>query len=101
MTLSMEVTANAGPARAGTIRTARGEITTPCFMPVGTKGAVRHLSSQDLSDLGVQIVLGNTYHLMLKPGADVIESLGGLHGMADWGGHVLTDSGVRRWVPPS
>ena len=93
MTLSMEVTANAGPARAGTIRTARGEITTPCFMPVGTKGAVRHLSSQDLSDLGVQIVLGNTYHLMLKPGADVIGAQGGLHGFADWPGHVLTDSG--------
>ena len=68
MTLSMEVTATAGPARAGTIRTARGEIRTPCFMPVGTKGAVRHLSSADLADLGVQIVLGNTYHLMLKPG---------------------------------
>jgi queuine tRNA-ribosyltransferase len=93
MTLSMEVTATAGPARAGTIRTARGEITTPCFMPVGTKGAVRHLSSQDLSDLDVQIVLGNTYHLMLKPGADVIGAQGGLHGFADWSGHVLTDSG--------
>jgi len=93
MTLAMEVTATAGPARAGTIRTARGEITTPCFMPVGTKGAVRHLSSQDLSELGVQVVLGNTYHLMLKPGADVIGGMGGLHGFADWSGHVLTDSG--------
>ena len=93
MTLSMEVTAKAGPARAGTIRTARGEISTPCFMPVGTKGAVRHLSSADLSDLGVQIVLGNTYHLMLKPGAEVIRAHGGLHGFTDWAGHVLTDSG--------
>ena len=93
MTLAMEVTARAGPARAGTIRTARGAISTPCFMPVGTKGAVRHLSSQDLADLGVQIVLGNTYHLMLKPGADVISGHGGLHGFADWSGHVLTDSG--------
>ena len=93
MTLSMEVTHRAGPARAGTIRTARGEISTPCFMPVGTKGAVRHLSSGDLRDLGVQIVLGNTYHLMLKPGADVVGRLGGLHGFADWSGHVLTDSG--------
>jgi queuine tRNA-ribosyltransferase len=89
----MEVTAAAGAARAGTIRTARGEISTPCFMPVGTRGAVRHLSSQDLTDLGVQIVLGNTYHLMLKPGADVISAHGGLHGFADWPGHVLTDSG--------
>ena len=93
MTLSMEVTATAGLARAGVIRTARGEIRTPCFMPVGTRGAVRHLSSADLTDLGVQIVLGNTYHLMLKPGADVVEQLGGLHGFADWPGHVLTDSG--------
>ncbi|MFL6204029.1 MAG: tRNA guanosine(34) transglycosylase Tgt [Acidimicrobiales bacterium] len=93
MTLSMEVTHRSGAARAGTIRTARGEVTTPCFMPVGTKGAVRHLSSADLADLGVQIVLGNTYHLMLKPGAEVIRSLGGLHGFADWRGHVLTDSG--------
>ncbi len=93
MTLAMEVTATAGPARAGLIRTARGEIRTPCFMPVGTRGAVRTLSSADLSDLGVQIVLGNTYHLMLKPGADVVERLGGLHGFADWPGHVLTDSG--------
>jgi queuine tRNA-ribosyltransferase len=93
MTLSMEVTATAGLARAGVIRTARGEITTPCFMPVGTRGAVRTLSSADLADLGVQIVLGNTYHLMLKPGADVIGRFGGLHGFADWAGHVLTDSG--------
>ncbi len=93
MTLSLEVTAAAGRARTGTMRTARGAVTTPCFMPVGTKGAVRHLSSADLADLGAEIVLGNTYHLMLKPGAEVIESLGGLHGFADWSGHVLTDSG--------
>ena len=93
MTLSMEVTARAGAARAGVIRTARGAVRTPCFMPVGTRGAVRTLSSADLADLGVQIVLGNTYHLMLKPGADVIGQLGGLHGFADWAGHVLTDSG--------
>ncbi len=93
MTLSMEVTATAGAARAGVIRTARGEVRTPCFMPVGTRGAVRTLSSADLADLGVQIVLGNTYHLMLKPGAEVIGGLGGLHGFASWSGHVLTDSG--------
>lgn len=93
MTLSLEVIARAGSARAGTIRTARGEITTPCFMPVGTRGAVRHLSAADLTDLGVQIVLGNTYHLMLKPGAELIGRLGGLHGFTDWSGHVLTDSG--------
>jgi queuine tRNA-ribosyltransferase len=93
VTLSMEVTAQHGPARAGVIRTARGEIRTPCFMPVGTRGAVRTLSSADLADLGVQIVLGNTYHLMLKPGAELIGRMGGLHGFTDWSGHILTDSG--------
>ncbi|HEY9555632.1 MAG TPA: tRNA guanosine(34) transglycosylase Tgt [Acidimicrobiales bacterium] len=93
MTLSLEITARDGAARAGTIRTARGEIRTPCFMPVGTRGAVRTLSSADLEDLGAQIVLGNTYHLMLKPGAELIERMGGLHRFEDWHGHLLTDSG--------
>ena len=62
-------------------------------MPVGTRGAVRTLSAVDLDDLGAEVVLGNTYHLMLRPGADVVARLGGLHGFTDWGGHVLTDSG--------
>jgi queuine tRNA-ribosyltransferase len=93
VTLSLEVTARDGAARAGVIRTARGEIRTPCFMPVGTRGAVRTLSSADLEDLGAQIVLGNTYHLMLKPGAELIGRMGGLHRFEDWGGHLLTDSG--------
>jgi queuine tRNA-ribosyltransferase len=91
--LSLEVTARDGLARAGTLRTARGAIATPCFMPVGTRGAVRTLSAADLDDLGVQIVLGNTYHLMLKPGAAAIAAVGGLHRFAGWSGHVLTDSG--------
>ena len=93
MALSFEVTARDGTARAGTLTTARGTITTPCFMPVGTRGAVRTLSAADLDDLGVQVVLGNTYHLMLKPGAEAIAALGGLHGFTGWSGHVLTDSG--------
>ncbi len=93
MTLTMEVHATDGAARAGTIRTARGELATPCFMPVGTRGAVRTLSSADLEDLGAAIILGNTYHLMLKPGTDVIGRFGGLHRFADWNGHLLTDSG--------
>lgn len=93
MTLSIEVTDRLGPARAGVIRTARGEIRTPSFMPVGTRGAVRHLSAADLEDLGAQIILGNTYHLMLKPGAGRIAQLGGLHAFEDWRGHLLTDSG--------
>jgi queuine tRNA-ribosyltransferase len=62
-------------------------------MPVGTRGAVRTLAADDLEDLGAEIVLGNTYHLMLRPGADVVARLGGLHAFSGWGGHVLTDSG--------
>jgi queuine tRNA-ribosyltransferase len=93
VTLSLEIAGRDGLARAGVIRTARGEIRTPCFMPVGTKGAVRTLTSGDLEDFGVDVVLGNTYHLMLKPGVEVIEQLGGLHRFTDWSGNILTDSG--------
>ncbi|HEY8543567.1 MAG TPA: tRNA guanosine(34) transglycosylase Tgt [Acidimicrobiales bacterium] len=93
MTLGFEVLASDGAARVGRVTTARGTFTTPCFMPVGTRGAVRTLSSADLDQLGAEVVLGNTYHLMLRPGADVVAKLGGLHGFAAWDGHVLTDSG--------
>jgi queuine tRNA-ribosyltransferase len=82
-----------GAARAGRVHTARGTFTTPCFMPVGTRGAVRHLAADDLEALGADVVLGNTYHLMLRPGVDTIEALGGLHRFTDWDGHILTDSG--------
>jgi queuine tRNA-ribosyltransferase len=93
VTLGFEVQATDGAARTGIVTTARGSFSTPCFMPVGTRGAVRTLSSTDLEDLGAEVVLGNTYHLMLRPGADVVARLGGIHGFADWRGHVLTDSG--------
>lgn len=82
-----------GESRAGLVKTARGSFRTPCFMPVGTRGAVRLLSSLDLARLGAEVVLGNTYHLMLRPGADLIAELGGLHRFTGWEGHVLTDSG--------
>jgi queuine tRNA-ribosyltransferase len=82
-----------GEARTGTVHTARGTFATPCFMPVGTRGAVRHLSAGDLEQLGAEVILGNTYHLMLRPGAETVASFGGLHGFADWNGHILTDSG--------
>jgi queuine tRNA-ribosyltransferase len=88
-----EVTAADGPARAGTLHTPRGRVTTPAFMPVGTRGAVRTLSSADLDDLGVQVMLANTYHLMLRPGAELVAELGGLHRFTAWDGHILTDSG--------
>src|SRR5688572_23911966 len=93
MRATIQVEATEGSARVGRVTTARGTFQTPCFMPVGTRGAVRHLSSLDLEQLGVEVVLGNTYHLMLRPGSDVVRDLGGLHGFMDWSGHVLTDSG--------
>ena len=93
LSLRFELEATDGAARAGVVTTARGTFATPCFMPVGTRGAVRAVSSADLEDLGVEVVLANTYHLMLRPGADVVDELGGVHGFASWPGHVLTDSG--------
>ncbi len=80
-------------ARCGRLKTNHGIILTPFFMPVATRGAVRHLSCQELASLGTQIVLANTYHLMLRPGADLIKKLGGLHKFMDWPGPILTDSG--------
>ena len=62
-------------------------------MPVGTRGAVIHLDARDYADLGMEVVLGNTYHLMLRPGAEVIKEMGGLHSFTNWDGHMLTDSG--------
>ncbi|MGK2956932.1 MAG: tRNA guanosine(34) transglycosylase Tgt [Acidimicrobiales bacterium] len=93
MTLRIDVHATDGAARTGAVTTKRGTFATPCFMPVGTRGTVRSLSSVDLEDLGAEIMLGNTYHLMLRPGADTVQALGGLHGFMAWPGHVLTDSG--------
>ncbi len=82
-----------GAARATTAHTARGSYTTPCFMPVGTRGAIKYLSASDYERLGAQIVLGNTYHLMLRPGAETVAALGGLGRFAGWKGLTLTDSG--------
>jgi queuine tRNA-ribosyltransferase len=93
LTLTLEIAASDGQARVGTVTTARGSYRTPCFMPVGTRGAVRTLSSVDLETLGVEVSLANTYHLMMRPGADLIERMGGLHRFASWPGHLLTDSG--------
>lgn len=82
-----------GKARAGTIITERGEIKTPAFMPVGTSGSVKSLTPEELLETGTQIVLGNTYHLYLRPGHKVIEELGGLHKFMNWHRPILTDSG--------
>jgi len=82
-----------GSARAGTLTLPHGVVETPAFMPVGTAGTVKAMLPQSVAETGAQIVLGNTFHLMLRPGAEVVADLGGLHGFMDWSGHVLTDSG--------
>jgi len=80
-------------ARAGFLRTAHGEVLTPVFMPVGTQGTVKGVTGKDLEAIGVQMVLGNTYHLYLRPGAAVIAGAGGVHRFSGWDKPVLTDSG--------
>jgi queuine tRNA-ribosyltransferase len=80
-------------ARLGTLKTAHGDIETPIFMPVGTRAAVKTLTNQHLLDINAQIILGNTYHLMLRPGAEILEKAGGLHKFMNWERPILTDSG--------
>ncbi|MDX6511889.1 MAG: queuine tRNA-ribosyltransferase [Gaiellaceae bacterium] len=87
------MTATDGAARAGVLRTAHGDVPTPAFMPVGTKGTVKSLHPDEVRALGAAIVLGNTYHLHFRPGDDVIAELGGLHAFCGWDGPILTDSG--------
>jgi queuine tRNA-ribosyltransferase len=87
------IDATDGLARAATFETAHGTIRTPVFMPVGTKGTIKALDPLELEGLGAQIVLGNTYHLHLRPGEDVVRDLGGLHRFMAWDGPILTDSG--------
>ena len=88
-----ETVATDGTARAGVATTAKGSYTTPLFMPVGTRGAIKYLSADDYGPLGAQIVLGNTYHLMMRPGAETIAHFGGLGRFSGWDGLTLTDSG--------
>ncbi len=93
--LGWEVLAREGEARAGVLRTRRGTIETPVFMPVGTLGSVKGVRFEELEaeDLDARIILGNTYHLWLRPGPEVIRELGGLHRFIGWGRALLTDSG--------
>lgn len=88
-----EETAVEGSARAGVLHTPHGQVLTPGFMPVGTRAAVRGVDVDDLTAVGTEIVLANTYHLMLRPGAESIERIGGLHAFWGWRGPILTDSG--------
>jgi queuine tRNA-ribosyltransferase len=90
---SFEIAATDGAARTGTIRTPRGEIRTPAFMPVGTAGTVKAMLPESVAATGADILLGNTYHLMLRPGAERVARLGGLHRFMNWDRPILTDSG--------
>ena len=87
------VTARDGHARTGFVSTPRGDIRTPAFMPVGTAGTVKAMHPEEVRSLGADIVLGNVYHLMLRPGAERVARLGGLHHMMNWPHPILTDSG--------
>ena len=80
-------------ARRGRLKTAHGLIETPAFMPVGTQGSVKAVSPRELRELKAQIILGNTYHLFVRPGLEVIRHFGGLHRFMNWDGPILTDSG--------
>src|SRR3954471_3897503 len=82
-----------GPRRTGKITTAHGEIDTPAFMPVGTAATVKAMLPESVASTGAQIILGNTYHLMLRPGAERVAALGGLHRFMNWNAPILTDSG--------
>ena len=90
---TFELVAREGEARAGLLKTAHGEVRTPVFMPVGTKASVKSVDPDELRALGAEIVLANSYHLHFRPGEELIEELGGLHGFMSWPGPILTDSG--------
>jgi len=93
MTLKFDLHTTDGAARRGTLTLNHGEVQTPAFMPVGTYGSVKAMSPHDLRDIGAEICLGNTFHLWLRPGLEVIAAHGGLHRFMGWDGPILTDSG--------
>jgi queuine tRNA-ribosyltransferase len=93
MSSTFEILHTDGSARCGRLHTAHGIVETPVFMPVGTQAAVKGLTPHQVAEAGARIILGNTYHLALRPGDDVIAEMGGLHGFMSWSGPILTDSG--------
>jgi queuine tRNA-ribosyltransferase len=93
MKFPFEIAASDGQARTGNLKTPRGDIRTPAFMPVGTAGTVKGVYMDQVRAAGADIILGNTYHLMLRPGAERVKRLGGLHKFGGWDGPILTDSG--------
>ena len=90
---SFELIAQCDSARLGRINTRRGTIETPAFMPVGTQGTVKGVFLDDIKKTGTHIILGNTYHLLLRPGMDIIKKFNGLHKFINWDKPILTDSG--------
>ena len=92
-TMQFDLIATSAGARRGRIQFARGQINTPAFMPVGTYGTVKAMTPEDLENCGAEIILGNTFHLMLRPGSELIRELGGLHKFMNWSRPILTDSG--------
>lgn len=91
--MSFEISASDGEARRGKLSFPRGEVQTPAFMPVGTYGTVKGMLPRDIVEIGAEIILGNTFHLMLRPGTEVIKTHGDLHDFTGWAGPILTDSG--------
>jgi queuine tRNA-ribosyltransferase len=91
--MKFELSRTDGAARRGRITLARGTIETPAFMPVGTYGTVKGLTPEEVRATGAEILLGNTFHLMLRPGTEIVSAHGGLHGFMNWAGPILTDSG--------
>src|ERR1700761_1889940 len=89
----LEANAAGSRARAARFSTAHNEVLTPTFMPVGTHAAVRSQRREDLLESGAQVLLANTYHLLLRPGVDILSKFGGIHGFMNWPRSVLTDSG--------
>src|SRR5438132_1426168 len=93
MTIRFDLLTTDGPARRGRLGTPHGVVETPMFMPVGTQATVKGLTPQQLEEAGARILLGNTYHLALRPGDELIAEMGGLHRFMGWSGPLLTDSG--------
>ena len=91
--MKFDITATCGAARLGKLTFARGEVRTPAFMPVGTYASVKSVTPEEVAESGADIILGNTFHLLLRPGTDVIRKHGGLHEFMHWQGPILTDSG--------
>ena len=96
--MQFEIDNHDGKARRGRLRFPRGVVETPAFMPVGTYGTVKGMLPRDIQATGAQIILGNTFHLMLRPGTEVVKAHGDLHDFMQWQGPILTDSGGFKYL---